>query len=383
MRILYDGQIFDSQMYGGISRYFSELIQHIKKTDAHTCIVPITHTKNFYLQKILDIKPAASLFDIVLKRTFRYKKIFEALHQKLNPHSNRNNLIREMKRGAFDIFHPTYYDSYFTPYLHDKPYVITVYDMIHELYPQFFNYNFFFLRHKKKSITRAHRIIAISEHTKRDLMRIYNIPEHKIDVVYLANSLQPSHTSSPIPNTRYILFVGSRGIYKNFTFFIESIAPLLQAQKDLRVLVTGGYQNRNSFTEAESQLFKKLAIEHQVIYQEADDTMLASLYQHALCFVFPSLYEGFGIPILEAFACSCPVVASRTSSLQEIGGDAAFYFDPLDHNSILSAVREILSNSNIRNNLVAKGLDRVKMFSWDITAAKTIEVYRKVLAQHD
>jgi len=111
------------------------------------------------------------------------------------------------------------------------------------------------------------------------------------------------------------------------------------------------------------------------------DESLAMLYSRAKAFVYPSLYEGFGIPVLEAFTCGAPVILSNRSSLPEVGGDAAVYFEPDNVESLETAIRSIVNNSEVRNEMVQKGFERAKIFSWNNTAKKTIETYKKVL-QH-
>jgi glycosyltransferase involved in cell wall biosynthesis len=229
---------------------------------------------------------------------------------------------------------------------------------------------------------RADKIIAVSENTKKDIIRIYNVPEDKIKVIYHGNSLQPTEEKPedlPELPKRYILFVGARGFYKNFIFFIKSISTLLKDDVNLTVVVAGGYSKENKFSEDEIILFKNLGINKQVFQYSVDDKMLAYLYKNAICFAFPTLYEGFGIPILEAFACSCPAVISNTSSLPEVGGDAVVYFDPTNTSSILKAIETVLNDAKLRNILILKGKEQLKKFSWEKTATETLELYSSLL----
>jgi glycosyltransferase involved in cell wall biosynthesis len=172
-----------------------------------------------------------------------------------------------------------------------------------------------------------------------------------------------------------LLYVGTRSGYKNFRAFVGAIAPLLKADADLVVLCVGG----GAFNTSERKFFSELRIFDRLTQVEASDPELASLYHSARAFVFPSLYEGFGIPILEAFSCGCPCVLSRASCFPEIAGDAALYFDVDDEDSMTELIRKALYDESVRNELVTRGLQRHKMFSWQKTAKETLDVYRSAV----
>jgi glycosyltransferase involved in cell wall biosynthesis len=276
-----------------------------------------------------------------------------------------------IKREGFDIFHPTYYNAYYGPLNIKKPIVLTCYDLIHEKYVQS---DTKLLSIKKKSIDLASKIIAISQHTKNDLIEYYKIPESKVEVIYLASSLQSEKpkTHSAL-NANYFLFVGNRNRYKNFTLLVEAIASLLLSEK-LNLFCAGGGQ----FSKEEHSLFNKLKIADRIHIHSASDQSLINLYSNAIAFIYPSLYEGFGIPLLEAMGCGCPVMASDKSSLPEIAADAALYFDPLDKDSILYCAEKLFNDLSLRASLVKKGYERQKMFSWESTAIKTQNLYHSL-----
>lgn len=254
--------------------------------------------------------------------------------------------------------------------------------MIHEILPEYFLLDKKTVKTKKELILKANKIIAISESTKKDIIRIYNIPENKIKVIYLGNSLYPTAVKQKNLHNfpqKYILFVGARDIYKNFIFFIESVSPLLNKDKEINIVVAGGYSGRNNFSKKEGVLFKRLNICGQIHQYSVDDNTLAYLYQGAICFVFPSLYEGFGIPVLEAFACDCPAIISNTSSLPEVGGEAVIYFNPKDSDSILESVEKVINNKELRLEMTKRGREQLKKFSWDKTARETLEAYSSII----
>jgi len=385
MRVLYDHQIFYYQRFGGISRYYSELFKAFNKNNEIVPVIPFTYTRNEYLLNNIEefnfIEPK-----FLVKHRFPGKGKLQALRNKYFPQYdtsiiNTTSVINSLLEKKYDLFHPTYYDDYFLEYINDKPFVITIYDLIYEKYPDNFPPKEVetILRNKKKLIECANHIIAISESVKQDLIEFYKVNENKVSVIYLGNSLIQNSLetnivrSNEIPD-RYILYVGNRLAYKNFIFLIKSIHSILQNNKQLYVVCTG-----NKFTAAEKKIFRELKIEDRLIHKFVSDYELALLYKSAKIFVFPSLYEGFGIPVLEAMSNGCPMALSNTSSLSEVGGDAAMYFDPTNSESICNTLNICLFDDQVRTELTRKGRERVKLFSWENTAKATAVVYAKVL----
>jgi glycosyltransferase involved in cell wall biosynthesis len=380
MKILYDHQIFALQSYGGISRYFCELMNQFSKDPAMEFILPVGYSTNEYLKTTAISKnywfikhnyPHLNRFVDLLQKNVRYSVIdFFLRNQK------KSELM--LKQQDFDIFHPTYYNPYFLKYLKTKPYVLTVYDMIHELYPDMFKGDTTAIQ-KRQVIEGAAKIIAISGNTKTDIIRFYDIDPQKIEVIPLATSLQINKpdTALNLPQ-KYILFVGNRGGYKNFISFVNSISSLLREENDLFLVCAGG----GAFSENEILLLDDLKIKMKVLYYPiANDSTLLQFYRKAILFVFPSLYEGFGIPVLEAFSCGCPVAASNCSSLPEVGGESAHYFDPKNSASIRKVVEDIVHNYSLQDSLRARGYERLKLFSWEKTAFNTKKVYESLLSQ--
>jgi len=366
MKVLFDHQIFTAQRYGGISRYFFELLRKFelaKDIDTH---VPLLMSNNHYF-------PSNHSF---IFKFFFMKSEFKG-KQRIISLINKLNTIWYLKNKKFDIFHPTYYDPYFLKYINNVPYVLTVYDMTHEKFDYMFTSNDTTSKNKRILVEKACKIISISESTKRDIIEIYGIDESKIEVVYLGNSLaysQDVFINIDIPK-KYILFVGSRRRYKNFDKFVSSISEVLINDKELSLLCAGG----GKFDSNEINSFSNLNITGQVFQYDLNDDNLAYFYKHAELFVFPSLYEGFGIPILEAFACGCPLVCSNTSSLPEIAGNAAQYFNPNDEISIRDAMLNVLNDKKLRDRLIQDGIERLNFFSWEKTAIQTEEIYKSIL----
>ena len=170
-----------------------------------------------------------------------------------------------------------------------------------------------------------------------------------------------------------LLFVGSRFGYKNFDGFANAVVPLLNQDKDLHVHCAGG----GRFAYEEHRFLQRLGVRSRFTQSDPTDEQLITLYKTARAFVAPSRYEGFGIPIIEAFSCGCPCATSDSSCFPEIAGEAAVYFDPDSPESMAEALRKILYDDIFRGSLIARGFERAKAFSWEKTAMQTVAVYAK------
>lgn len=355
MKVLYDHQIFSGQKFGGISRYFYELMKHSEGLFEYE--VSGVFSENEYM------KPLQVYRDFPVKCHFKGK-------QRILNCVNRMDSMRKIKKGNHDVLHPTYYDPYVLR-KKTKPVVITVHDMIHELFPDLFSYDAITVKNKKICMLNADKIIAISENTKRDILKLYpEIDPEKVAVIYHGityNILDDSERKE-----RYVLYTGQRAGYKNFDTFIKAIAPLL-VQYDLQLVCTG-----NAFNKKESQLIKELQITDRVISRFIPDGKMPDVYAKAAAFIFPSLYEGFGFPVLEAFATGCPAVLSNASCFPEIAGDGALYFDPYSIADMRFTIEKVILSPSIQTELVHKGKEQVKKYSWKKCTEKTAAIYREL-----
>jgi glycosyltransferase involved in cell wall biosynthesis len=355
MKVLYDHQIFSGQKFGGISRYFYELMKHSDGLfDYETSGL---FSENEY------VKPLQIYREFPVKCSFRGK-------QRIINRLNRIDSIRKIKRGDYDVLHPTYYDPYVLREK-TKPLVVTIHDMIHELFPDYFYDDRITVKNKKNILMRADRIIAISDNTKRDLLKLYpKIDKDKVVVIY--HGILSSISENNEKKENYLLYTGQRDGYKNFDNFINAIAPLL-IQYDLQLICTG-----KTFSKKEARLLNDLKIGDRVISRFVADDRLPGVYAKSLAFVFPSLYEGFGIPILEAFVAGCPVVLSNTSCFPEIAGNAAFYFDPYSIEDMRSVIEKVITSPALQSDLINRGRERIKKYSWEKCAEETAKVYREL-----
>lgn len=357
--VLYDHQAFEMQRFGGISRYFYELMTHL---DGEMELA-IKYYTNDYLRESHKNFPGLHLPE----RPYKWLK---------GPikRQNRVNSIERLKKSKCKIFHPTYHLPYFLDHIGSKKYVLTVHDMNHELLPEAFSNTAPVVAMKKDTILRADRIIAISENTKKDIIEVLHIDPAKIDVVYHGvRPLTQEYHGLHLPE-RYVLYVGDRNSYKNFNQLLDAFAVLAQKEKDLCLICTG-----KVFKKHEVSRIAALGLSNRVRQIRVNDLELKQLYQQASLFVFPSLYEGFGLPILEAFSYDCPVLVSNRSCFPEIAKDAALYFDPSSTDSLIDSASQILNDEALRGELCRKGSERVKSFTWEKTAQETQKVYERVL----
>ncbi len=284
-----------------------------------------------------------------------------------------NQLQRQHFKTDYDIFHPTYYNPYFLDYIGSKPFVLTIHDLTHEKQGWSTKWNDWSIKGKKILAEKAVRIIAVSENTKKDIVELLNIHPDKITVIYHGCNFVPNREKKMHLPERFILFVGERGGYKNFINLAKAFSQLCKSDNELRLIVAG-----KPFSADEQALLKSLSIDENTIQLFAGNEELAELYASALAFVFPSTYEGFGIPILEAFTCGCPVILSDASCFPEIAGNAGAYFDPLSVDAMVEAIKKIIDDSSYRNNLIQAGTERAKLFSWEKAAAETLQLYKSI-----
>lgn len=232
------------------------------------------------------------------------------------------------------------------------------------------------------AIRQAEHVIAVSENTKKDLIDLLKVPEEKISVVYNGVNhglFKPGGQSVyPFP---YLLYVGSERLRKNLPRLLEAFARLKNSPglADIKLVKVGSPGRSGTFRQATLNKVKELGLEDEVIFVEnVADELLPAYYASARAVVYPSLYEGFGLPVLEAMACGSPVITSNLSSLPEVAGDSALLVDPYDVGDIFRAMLRLLNDEGLRTELSIKGIERSRFFSWEKTARQTMDVYCRV-----
>ena len=365
--VVYDHQIFGQQQWGGVSRYFCEIAARVHRASGGVRIVAPLHFNDY-----LAHSDVPRLGCYVRRRVPRSGSFYRAVNALVSP-----MLIAACKP---ELVHRTYYAATAAP--RRAKLVVTVFDMIHELYPQHFTTTDRTRDLKLASVEAADRVICISQRTAEDLMRVLPVPAAKISVTHLGFSEAFAHASAgllkPAPGARpYLLYVGHRAGHKNFERALRAYASSARLRSDFDLVVFGGAP----FGRQERALLETLGLRLESVRRlTGSDDDLAAAYRGAHALIYPSEYEGFGIPLLEAMSCGCPVICSNASSIPEVVADAGEYFDPLEVESIRHAVEQACYDDARRRDLAQRGLRRCQDFSWDRCAAETLEVYQRTLA---
>ena len=373
-KILYDHQVFCWQKYGGVSRYLYELATHLDlMDDVEVKILAIAYV-NEYLKGCKSNLVVG--FPVPDLRSGQVTKILTKFNHEVSK--------LWLNKKSPDIIHQTFY-SFQGLTAKGARVVVTVHDMTHEKLSQFFKHKDIFnikdktSLAKQEAVKRADRIICVSENTKKDLIDILDVDPNKISVIYHGYSLNcypiNDRLDAHIPQP-YILYVGERGGYKNFQRFLQAYAISSQLRENFQIVCFGGGRLAS---EELSQINSLGLQEGKVFHISGDDELLANLYRNASLFVYPSLYEGFGMPLLEAMALYCPVACSNNSCLPEVVGDAAELFNPYEPESMVEAMEKILFSTERSKILVKLGTERVKHFSWQTCAEQTKQVYLSML----
>ena len=370
MEIVVDGVIYQLQACGGISRLYSEILPRMCDMDDSLRIALLTEgvLRQPLPQHMRIIHRAIPLVENYLRPRRVWKPIVPAVR----------GFVRGLHtwRGKGQIWHSTYYTL---PERWDGLQVVTVADMIYERFADLFNEepgDDQLREQKQRCIQDADAVICISETTRQDVQRFYGLDPGSIYVVPLAcgdvfRQLEQRDDGLEEPTKQpFLLYVGSRARYKNFDRLPQAYS-VWPYQGKVALVVVG-----RPWSADEERRLVELGIRDCVhLLTDADDEELCRLYNQAAAFVSPSLYEGFGIPPLEAMACGCPMAASRIPATIEVAGECPIYFEPAEVESMLAAFDVALSEGR-NSERVQAGLERVKCYSWDKTARQTLEVYR-------
>lgn len=363
--IHYDYQVFSTHLFAGIPRYFVEIASRISRYPD----VDVSVFAPFYMNRFL----AARRNQISIIGFYQSHPI---------PHTART--IRSLNAVLFrgysvfsrpDIVHETFYWPRRTASRASKI-VLTVHDTIVERFPEYFPSVSEQRQLKAAALRRADHIICISQNTRKDLLELYEVDSNKISVVYLGSSLGKCESAPIDLGGPFILYVGIRRTYKNFLRLLEAFGTSKLYETHKLICFGGGDLNPEELSS-----IQRYGIPRECVLQtEGDDAALAGHYKAASAFVYPSLYEGFGIPLLEAMECHCPVICSDSSAFPEVAGDAAVYFDPRSVTSISRALLEVTQSPEKRAQMIGEGKVRLSLFSWDRCAAETYAVYQALLS---
>ena len=373
MRVLFDHQVTSLQDAGGVSRYFYELARSFSNDD------------QLRPELLLGLTDSAMPFG-KLRGSARVlswpAKGLTAGYQRYATNEAMTAAVAPF-RGRYDIYHATYQRA--LPWVRRRALVVTHHDSTPDRFPELFKDAATIHARLARLYDRADRILCISESSRNDLLEFYGVDETKTEVIYqgftpleaggdgLQENLLPD-PGSDLGGYPFVLYVGSRPAYKNFSLVLQALAS--QGNNALWLLAVGG----GAFTVEEGSYIDRLGLRSRVrLLPRASDEQLAAAYRAAHLLVYPSLYEGFGFPPLEAMAAGCPALVSRTSALPEICGDAAFYFDPTRVEELISVIDQLMGSERLRTAKRAAGLEQVKRYSWEWTAAATLAAYEKAL----
>ncbi len=359
--VLYTGDIFRLQARGGITRYFVEVILRLRR--------PARIVAGLHQSKLLEALGP---------------RVFAAAYLPAFPSSPR---LRALANRAVDaafsaaargaIVHPTYYrDPARLPAR--APVVITVYDMAHERLPALFGRRWWSARDpagwKAALCARADRIVCLSESTRRDLAELLRVPESKMRVIHLGSRDWSGTAAAPIAGLErpFLLWVGERYAYKNFEPTLRAWAASRAAAETTLFCAGGG-----PLRAREREVIAAAGVSGRVAHRICSEEELRWAYEHAAGLLYTSLCEGFGLPILEAMALGCPVVAARASSLPEVGGDAALYVDPLEPASIAAGIERCLEQGRTPERAALLRAQAAR-FSWDAAAQAHEQLYAEL-----
>lgn len=359
-----DGNEANVDKHVGVSVYTLNLLTYFQKHSNENTLFNVylrSKPKNFLPEQTEHFKY------ITVPGPFAWSQFFLPLYLKTH-------------RSVDIFFSPAHY----APRYSAVPFIVTIHDLSYFYYPdEFLKKDLYKLRHwTEYSVHKATKIIAVSKTTKKDILKFYNVPDEKVAVIYngyekdlMTQETQHDEKFDISTLKNYILYVGTVQPRKNITTLIKAFAIFRQTNPDFKLVIVGkkGWMYKEIYNEVE-----KLQLKDSVLFTGylSDDT-LKKLYKNAFCFVLPSLYDGFGIPILEAMSYDCPVIASFTASLPEIGGEACLYFDPTKPEELSDKLNTLKEKTSLRNELIQKGIEQIKAFSWDTCGKETLELIIK------
>lgn len=271
------------------------------------------------------------------------------------------------------FFTPSHYAPRFSPI----PTAISIMDLSYIKFPNLFKKSDLYQLKNwtKYSVKKASKIFTISLASKNDIIKEYKLPQNKVVVTY-PGLREIEANKSKLSMNKYILFVGTLQPRKNIVRLVEAFSRIEDKYPELKLLIVG---KKGWFFEDIIESPKRFGVQNKVEFLDfVKDEDMPDLYKNAQCFVLPSLYEGFGLPVLEAMKNGCPVVLSNVSSLPEAGGDAALYVDPENVNDIATKIDKVLSDAKLRSEMIKKGREQVKKFSWEKTAKETLKVLEEI-----
>jgi glycosyltransferase involved in cell wall biosynthesis len=356
----------------GIGTYIRNLLRHLARLDATTEFVVLCREQD-------------CAFVTELGENFR------AVTEPSRPYSLREQFAipLELRRAGVNLFHAPHY---VLPPMTPCRSVVTIHDCIHLRFPQYLPSRLGYAYARSSLWVAAHRsarVLTVSEASKRDILEYFRVPESKVTVIYNAID-ERFHEEPPADEVMrvqeryqltdpFILYAGNIKPHKNLERLIEAFHMVRRGELEhIKLLIIGDEISKYATLRRAVHRYK--LHKHVRFFGFVPDATLAILYRLARVFVFPSLYEGFGLPPLEAMASGTPVITSNLSSLPEVVGDAAMLIDPYQPDAIAGAMRRVLQDERLRDDMRERGLARVREFSWGRSVKRVREIYDEVLA---
>jgi glycosyltransferase involved in cell wall biosynthesis len=361
-----DHQVFATQQYGGVSRYFIELARTLKRrSDVRPEILGFGYCNAFISKG--DPLHKASFGWVGPSRGVRFRpKLLKPL------------VWGAVRAGQPHVLHETGYSDGLVELPSTVARVTTLHDMIVELFPDYFDHASQRMESKLAALRRSDAIICISQSTETDLLERYPEFYGRTKVVHHGVLQQPTEGARPecLPSN-YLLYVGTRQTYKNFANLVRALGSASGLPTDLKLVCFGG----GAFATDDLRVLAESGWSRDRVVQLAgDDALLALAYRHARLFVFPSLYEGFGMPLTEAMVQGCPIACARASCFPEVCGDSAAYFDGQNVEDIRACLEDLFARPHRLTELSCAGRARVGLFTWERCAEQTVEAYRLAIA---
>ena len=371
-KIVYDYRVFDGQIYGGISRYYVKLAIYLQRFVGCDVKVVAPFFRNNYLYELSRTKNGKNII-----RGFKSSILEDRERCRRVLNRSLTDLYVDIKKP--DVYHKTYYDGKWPGHCSAKK-VVTIHDLIYEKNRHVYEGAEELINKIRKDLNISDLVICVSENTKKDLLNYYKVDENKVVVIHhgvesyeeVINFVYERKERKD-SDLDYILYVGKRDGYKNFKTLVEAWSSSKNLKKNFSIYCFGG----GNIAKEEREEWKKVGADaDKIVHITGDDRALYRAYRNAYCFVYPSRYEGFGIPPLEAMACRCPVICANNSSIPEIVGNAGIYFDATSSDALKECLENCVNSEDSRRRLIEKGLERVKRFTWKKCAEKTYQEYK-------
>jgi glycosyltransferase involved in cell wall biosynthesis len=363
--VLFDHNAFVRAKRGGVARYFCNIIGHLANdqkvaSDVRFRVMAPLHDNDMLSELSLD------RLHIKVPVSGRYpSKVMDLVNEKI--------LAGVLRVSKFDVLHETHYSGRTYGKGMPRP-IYTVHDLIPEIFPNWFSGYGKILLKRRKAFAMDADFVCVSEKTADDFMNMFKVNEGRVHVIPHGTTFLPKQEGVS-RRSDMLLYVGTRGNYKNFTGLVDAFGKTPELASEIELVAFGGgpftAQERLALAENGVQRYRQVS---------GDDAQLAHAYAEATLFVYPSFYEGFGLPLLEAMALDCPVACAGASCFPEIAGPAASYFKPDEAGEMGEMLLSLIKDPARRTELVARGQERLALFSWEASAKSHADLYRSFSA---